>query len=87
MSRPQKNPGSRYLALKLDFSRARSAAILWCYGKPRDVRMFGEQFRNGSTQRAGAVAVDYPHFAEAVQEGFVEKLVGEFDGLVGFLPD
>ena len=49
--------------------------------------MTGEQFRNCSTQRTRSVAVDYADFAEAVQEGLVEKFVGEFDGLVGFLPD
>ena len=49
--------------------------------------MAGEQFRNRFAQRAGAVAVDYADFAEAVQESFVEKFVGEFDGLVGFLSD
>ncbi len=49
--------------------------------------MPGEQFRNRSTQRARPVAVDYPHFAEAVQERFVEEFVREVDGLVGFLPD
>jgi hypothetical protein len=31
------------------------------------------------------VAVNYAHFAEAVQEGFVEKLVREIDRFVGCL--
>ena len=49
--------------------------------------MIGEQFRDCLAQRARAVAVDYAHFAEAVQESFVEKLVSEIDGFVGFLAD
>src|SRR2546426_8159015 len=72
---------------QLDDGSAGSTLVLRCRRKPPHVRMIGEQFRNRSTQRAGAVAVDYADFAEAIQEGFVEKFVGELDGLVGFLSD
>src|SRR2546423_12835586 len=72
---------------QLDDGRSGSTLILRRRPKPRDVWMIRQQFSNRFTQRARAVAVDYAHFAEAVQEGFVEKLVGEVDGLVGFLSD
>ena len=49
--------------------------------------MIGEQLGNTTAQRAGAVAVNYAHFAETVQESLVEKLVGKIDGLVSLLPD
>src|SRR2546429_3171981 len=71
---------------QLDDGRPGSTPVLRRRRKPRDVRMIREQFRNRFTQRARAVAMDYADFAEAVQEGFVEKFVGEVDGLVGFLP-
>ena len=47
--------------------------------------MVAQKFSDRLSQRAGAVAVNYAHFAEAVQESFVEKLVREIDGFVGCL--
>jgi hypothetical protein len=49
--------------------------------------MPGQHLRDGAAERAGAVAVDYAHFAQAVQESFVEKLVYQIDRFVGFLAD
>src|SRR2546428_11706566 len=72
---------------QLDDGSAGSTLVLRCRRKPPHVRMIGEQFRNRLAQSAGTVAVDYAHFAEAVQEGFVEEFVREVDGLVGFLSD
>ena len=51
------------------------------------MRMIGKHFRDRFTQRAGAVAVDYAYFGNAVQESFVEKLVHQIDGFVGLLAD
>jgi len=47
--------------------------------------MVAQKFSDRLSQRAGAVAVNYAHFAEAVQERIVEKLVREIDGFVGRL--
>ena len=51
------------------------------------MRMIGEQFGNGLAQRAGAVAVNYAHFAETVQESLVEKLVRQCGRFVSLLAD
>src|SRR5207253_3677965 len=64
--------------------RTSAALILRRSRKPRDVRMIAEQFCNRAAERAGAVAVDYAHFVKTIQEGLVEKLVGQFDGFVAF---
>ncbi len=58
-----------------------------CGSESRNMRMFSEKLCDRFAQRAGAVAVNYAHFAEAVQEGGVEKFVGEVDSFVCSLAD
>ena len=51
------------------------------------MRMAAQKFSYRFSQGASTVAMNYAHFTEAVQEGFVEKLVREIDGFVGCLAD
>src|SRR5947199_2898133 len=72
---------------QLNECSSRPTLVLWRGGKPRDVRMIREQFRNCLAQCSGAVAVDYAHFGLTVQESLVKEFVGEIDCFVGCLAD
>lgn len=54
-------------------------------GESLYVRVIAQKFSDCFAQRAGAV--NYSHFAQTVQETFIEKVVGKVNGFVGLLAD
>src|SRR2546423_10561420 len=77
--------GKRISGFQFDLRRASAALVLRGRRKPRDMRMIVQEFSDRLAECASAVAVNYAHFGEAVQESFVEKLIREFNSFVGCL--
>src|SRR6185369_538492 len=81
------NQVQSYSLVQLYDGRSGSAFVLGRGFKAGDVRMIFEKVSHRFAQGAGSVAVNYAHFAQAVQESVVKKLVREIDCLVSGLSD